>query len=61
MPIPSDMVGDSIGPLIHHIDERWIMAYAASLGDTEDCYFNTRSQNHIVAHPSSLCAPSGQS
>ena len=57
MPIPSDMVGDSIGPLVHHIDERWVMAYAASLGDTEDCYFNTRSQNHIVAHPMFAVCP----
>ena len=51
MPVPTDMVGDRIGPIRHEVDARWIMAYAAALGDTQDCYFDTRRASGIVAHP----------
>jgi len=44
------MVGDTIGPLVHEVDARWTMAYAAALGDTQDCYFDTSSRD-VVAHP----------
>ncbi len=55
------MVGETVGPLTHDIDARWTMSYSAALGDTDDCYFNTRlgdgrnegSEGNagIVAHP----------
>ena len=57
MPVPTDMVGDQIGPIQHEVDARWIMAYAASLGDTQDCYFDTRRDNGIVAHPMFAVCP----
>ena len=57
MPIPTDMVGDQIGPLKHEVDARWVMAYSAALGDTQDCYFNTSRDNGIVAHPMFAVCP----
>ena len=57
MPVPTDMVGDRIGPIRHEVDTRWIMAYAAALGDTQDCYFDTRRASGIVAHPMFAVCP----
>ena len=57
MPVPTDMVGDSISPLIHEVDARWTMAYAASLGDTHDCYFDTTAPGGVVAHPMFAVCP----
>jgi|TARA_Y100000590_G_scaffold14862_1_gene17912 acyl dehydratase len=34
-----------------------MMAYAAALGDTQDCYFDTRRANGIVAHPMFAVCP----
>lgn len=51
MPLSSDTVGLSGEPLTHEIDERWIMAYAAGLGDTLPCYLDTLRPKGIVAHP----------
>lgn len=57
MPVPTEMVGDQIGPITHEVDARWVMAYSAALGDTQDCYFNTRRHNGIVAHPMFAVCP----
>ncbi len=57
MPVPSDMVGEVIGPITHDVDERWTMAYAASLGDTHDCYFDTLGDDGVVAHPMFAVCP----
>ena len=57
MPVPTDMVGDQIGPITHAVDARWVMAYSAALGDTQDCYFDTRRGNGIVAHPMFAVCP----
>ena len=57
MPVPTDMVGEVIGPITHDVDERWTMAYAASLGDTHDCYFDTLSADGVVAHPMFAVCP----
>jgi len=57
MPVPTDMVGDQIGPITHAVDARWVMAYSASLGDTQDCYFDTRRDSGIVAHPMFAVCP----
>jgi acyl dehydratase len=51
MPLSSTTVGTSGEPLVHDIDERWIMAYAAGLGDTLPCYLDTLRPEGIVAHP----------
>ena len=51
MPVPTEMVGDTIGPMTHEVDARWTMAYSASLGDTHPCYFDTLDEGGVVAHP----------
>ena len=51
------MVGETIGPIAHDVDERWTMAYAASLGDTHDCYFDTLADDGVVAHPMFAVCP----
>jgi acyl dehydratase len=51
MPIDSSIVGKDSEPFVHQVDARWTMAYAASLGETLPCYFDTRRDEGIVAHP----------
>lgn len=51
MPVATSMVGAAVGPVTHEVDARWTMAYAAALGDTHDCYFDTRRSGGVVAHP----------
>ena len=51
MPLNSASVGSSTGPIVHNIDERWLMAYAAGIGDTLPCYLDTLRPGGIVAHP----------
>ena len=51
MPIPTALVGMTVDPLEHQVDERWTMAYAAALGDFQPCYFDTTSDDGVVAHP----------
>jgi acyl dehydratase len=51
MPLSSATVGTSGDPLVHEIDARWMMAYAAGLGDTLPCYLDTLRPEGIVAHP----------
>ncbi|WP_419945201.1 MaoC/PaaZ C-terminal domain-containing protein [Candidatus Poriferisodalis sp.] len=57
MPVLTDMAGETIGPIAHEVDERWTMAYAASLGDTHDCYFDTLADDGVVAHPMFAVCP----
>ncbi len=51
MPVPAALLDISVDPVVHHIDARWTMAYAASLGDTLPDYFDTTRSPGIVAHP----------
>src|SRR5262245_19095403 len=51
MPLSSTTVGTLADPVVHEIDARWLMAYAAGLGDTLPCYLDTRRPEGIVAHP----------
>ncbi len=51
MPVPTDMVGNTIGPITHEVDTRWTMSYSASLGDTDPCYLDTLRSQGVVAHP----------
>ncbi|HJY83474.1 MAG TPA: MaoC/PaaZ C-terminal domain-containing protein [Candidatus Binatia bacterium] len=51
MPLSSTTVGTLADPVVHEIDARWLMAYAASLGDTLPCYLDTRRPEGIVGHP----------
>ncbi len=51
MPIDSSKVGIVGEPVVHEIDARWTMAYAAGLGDTLPCYLDTLRPQGVVAHP----------
>jgi acyl dehydratase len=45
------IVGVDIGPLAHRIDARWLMAYAAAVGEDDRRYFDTRRPDGPLAHP----------
>lgn len=49
MKLSARIVGTEIPPVAHAIDARWLMAYAAALGERDARYFDTRS--NVVAHP----------
>jgi acyl dehydratase len=46
-----DTVGVTAGPIVHDIDARWLMAYAAGLGETAAHYYDTLASGGPVAHP----------
>ena len=50
MPLDSRMVGESTRAFTHEVDARWIMAYAAGLGDLNPCYMDTEAGT-VRAHP----------
>ncbi|MDA0225520.1 MAG: MaoC/PaaZ C-terminal domain-containing protein [Proteobacteria bacterium] len=49
MMLPAGIVGAETGPLEQQVDARWLMAYAAALGETDPRYFDTRGV--LLAHP----------
>ncbi len=51
MTIPEALVGLTIGPIAHDVDLRWIMSYAAGLGDHRPEYLDTTRAGGIVGHP----------
>ena len=51
MPISSEIVGRVGEPVVHTIDARWTMAYAACLGDLTPEYLDTRVRPDVLAHP----------
>ena len=51
MPLNPATVGQSTQPLTHTVDARWIMAYAAGLGDNNPRYLDTAAEAPVVAHP----------
>ena len=51
MAIPTSLVDMAVPPMVHDVDERWTMAYAASLGDSRPAYLDTASPDGVVAHP----------
>jgi len=51
MKIAGDIVGKTATPCGHAIDARWLMAYAAALGETAAEYFDTTRPDGITAHP----------
>jgi len=46
-----DIVGVTVGPIAHEIDSRWLMAYAAGLGETDARYYDTLAPGGPAAHP----------
>ena len=44
-------VGAAVGPIRHDLDARWLMAYAAGLGEHDLRYYDTLAAHGPVAHP----------
>ena len=51
MALDSQLVGERSEAVTHDVDARWTMAYAAALGDTLACYFDTSANEPVMAHP----------
>ena len=49
MPLPNTLVGASSGPFSYTADPRWLMAYAAALGERAPHYFDTTAM--LAHHP----------
>jgi acyl dehydratase len=49
--LPRDIVGLTVGPIAHEIDARWLMAYAAGLGETDARYYDTLAPGGPAPHP----------
>jgi acyl dehydratase len=49
--IAADIVGVEIGPIIHEVDARWLMAYAAALDEDDPRSFDTLAAGGPLAHP----------
>ena len=50
MPLDSSTVGGATNPMEHSIDARWLMAYAAGIGDLNPVYMDTAAGT-VAAHP----------
>jgi len=51
MPLASNIVGWRSEPATTEVDARWMMAYAAGLGESGSCYLDTLRAGGIIAHP----------
>lgn len=49
--IRPQLVGIESKPIAHQIDARWLMAYAAGIGETDALYLDTLREGGIVPHP----------
>jgi hypothetical protein len=49
--VAASIAGREVGPIHHAIDARWLMAYAAALGETDARYYDTLVAAGPVAHP----------
>jgi acyl dehydratase len=49
--IDAGIVGVTIAPRVSTIDARWLMAYAAALGETDPRYYDTTAAGGPLAHP----------
>ncbi len=59
MPLNAAIVGASAEPVVHAIDARWLMAYAAGLGETLPCYLDTRQLRASRRIPCFRCVLNG--
>ncbi|MBI2202789.1 MAG: MaoC family dehydratase N-terminal domain-containing protein, partial [Candidatus Rokubacteria bacterium] len=50
-PIRAAIVGSEVGPFTQTVDARWLMAYAAGLGETDARYYDTLGSHGPAAHP----------
>ena len=51
MPVPSSVVGLQTDPISHTIDNRWVMSYAAGLGDESPVQLDPTRPGGLLAHP----------
>ncbi|MBI1846630.1 MAG: MaoC family dehydratase N-terminal domain-containing protein [Candidatus Rokubacteria bacterium] len=49
--LPPGLVATSVGPLAAEVDARWLMAYAAGLGESGARYYDTAGAGGPAAHP----------
>ncbi|HUK64379.1 MAG TPA: MaoC/PaaZ C-terminal domain-containing protein, partial [Dongiaceae bacterium] len=49
--ISAATLGAGVGPFTQAVDARWLMAYAAGLGETDSRYFDTLASSGPQAHP----------
>ncbi len=49
--IPVKVVGFEVGAVSQTLDARWLMAYAAGLGETDPRYYDTEAPGGPLAHP----------
>jgi acyl dehydratase len=49
--IDAAIVGQSVGPIACSVDARWLMAYAAALGETDARYYDSEARGGPLAHP----------
>lgn len=49
--IPPTIVGTAVGPLAAEVDARWLMAYAAALGEDGARWYDTAAPGGPAAHP----------
>jgi acyl dehydratase len=49
--IPTKLAGFEVGAVSQAIDARWLMAFAAALGETDPRYYDTTASGGPVAHP----------
>ena len=49
--IRAAIVGGEVGPMASTIDARWVMAYAAGLGETDPRYYDTSAPDGVAVHP----------
>ena len=49
--IDAGILGVTVGPLACVIDARWLMAYAAAVGETDARYYDTTARGGPLAHP----------
>ena len=57
MAVPTSLVGSRVPAMVHEVDERWTMAYSASLRDTAPIYLDTLRHGGVVAHPLFVVCP----
>jgi acyl dehydratase len=49
--LAGDTLGTAAGPVAQDVDARWLMAYAAALGETAPEYLDTTRAGGIIGHP----------
>jgi acyl dehydratase len=49
--MPAGILGAASEPVTHLVDARWLMAYAAGLGETDAHFYDTLATAGPVAHP----------